>query len=66
MKSNKMYEYRGPVYEYERCIENYWEATTWAISEKRARNNLAHRYKRDILRGKQTKIELPGEFRLVE
>ena len=66
MKANKMYEYRGPVYEYERCIENYWEATTWAISERRARSNLAHRYKRDILRGKQTKIELPGELKQVQ
>lgn len=64
-KTQKTYEYCGPVYEYDRCIENCWKATTYAVSEKKALNNLAHRYKVDNLRGKAAKIKLPGEIKQV-
>lgn len=40
------YSYKGPVMEFEQCVSNNWEGTTYASSEKKARSNLAYQYKR--------------------
>lgn len=29
------YSYKGPVMEFEQCVSNNWEGTTYATSEKR-------------------------------
>ena len=38
------YSYKGPVMEFEQCVSNNWEGTTYATSEKKARSNLAYQY----------------------
>lgn len=65
MKTNKQYEYVGPVMEFDICIDRNWKATTWAPSEKKALNNLAYRYKQNTNRAAHAKITLPGKISLV-
>lgn len=56
------YLYDGPVMEFETCIQHRWQATTYAVSEKKARSNLAFQYKRNTNRTANTKINLPGKI----
>ena len=60
------YRYCGPVKEFDNIINNKWEATTHAFSEKKARNNLIYRYKREHGKSADSKITLPGEVIVVE
>lgn len=66
MKKNKTYEYSGPVLRFETCVDQNWKAVTWAPSEKKARNNLIFRYKRDHDMAANVKISLPGKLTLKE
>lgn len=59
------YTYKGPVLEFGKCISNKWEGTTWAATERRARNNLAYRFKQQNNRMPSAKITLPGEMLIV-
>ena len=56
------YIYKGPVLEFGRCIENNWYGKTKAVSEAKARTNLAYQYKRDTGKLPRTKIVLPGKL----
>lgn len=56
------YTYDGPVMEFERCIANRWISSTYAVSEKKARSNLAYQFKRENNRLPNTKISLPGKL----
>lgn len=59
------YSYDGPVMEFERCIASRWKANTLAPSEKKARSNLAYRYKQENGRTANARITLPGKIILV-
>lgn len=61
-----LYMYEGPVKEFDTCIRNYWKATTYAVSEKKARTNLAYRYKKETNRTSNANITLPGKITLVQ
>lgn len=56
------YSYKGPVMEFERCVSNNWEGTTYATSEKKARSNLAYQYKRQYNKIATARITLPGKL----
>lgn len=56
------YVYKGPVMEFGRCIENNWYGKTKAVSEAKAKSNLAFRYKKATGRLPRTNIELPGKI----
>lgn len=57
-----LYSYTGPVLEFDRCIANNWSAATYAPSEKKARSNLAYRFKKEHGKTAATKITLPGKI----
>ena len=40
------YSYDGPVYQYGKCVDPRWKGQTMAISEKKARSNLAYQWKK--------------------
>ena len=40
-----LYSYSGAVYYFDTLIFRNWEGTTYAVSEKKARNNLAYQFK---------------------
>lgn len=56
------YSYDGPVMEFNRCIANRWKGSTYAVSEKQARNNLAYQFKMETGRVARTVITLPGKI----
>lgn len=56
------YMYDGPVMEFDICVANRWQGSTYAVSEKKARNNLAYQYKKKNNRTPGTKITLPGKI----
>lgn len=60
------YSYDGPVMEFGRCVANRWQATTRAVSERKARSNLVHQFKKDNGRTANAKITLPGKIMSVQ
>lgn len=42
------YAYNGPVMEFGKCIANNWAGSTYAASEKKAKNNLAYQLRKII------------------
>lgn len=60
------YIYNGPVMEFEKCIANHWEASTYAVSEKKARSNLIFRFKQETNKMPYAKIVLPGKITMVD
>ena len=56
------YNYDGPVMEFDRCIERKWRASTYAVSEKKARSNLTYQYKRLHKKTPNSMITLPGKI----
>lgn len=60
------YVYDGPVMEFERCISNGWKGITYAVSEKKARSNLAYQFKKSNNRVANSKITLPGKVEKIE
>lgn len=59
------YRYEGPVMEFEKPIADKWTASTYAPSERKARSNLAYRFKKANNRVPNAKITLPGKIILV-
>ena len=62
----RLYSYEGPVMQFDKCIQGWWSAKTWAISKKKARANLLYRYKNDHGYSKTAAIELPGYIKEVK
>lgn len=56
------YQYDGPVMEFDTCVSHRWKASTYAVSEKKARSNLAFQFKKKNNRVPNTKITLPGKL----
>lgn len=59
-----LYSYDGPVLEFEKIVDDHWHGQTYAVSEKKARTNLAYQFKRDTGRVPRTKITLPGKIKI--
>ena len=57
-----LYSYNGPVLEFDKIVANRWQAQTYAVSESKARSNLAFQFKRDTGRVPRTKITLLGKI----
>lgn len=60
------YSYDGPVEEFGKCITNRWQGVTYAISERKARSNLAYQYKRQFKKVTNTKVNLPGKLTITQ
>lgn len=58
----KLYSYNGPVFEFEKLIADRWNGETYAVSESKARSNLAFQFKKETGRVPRTKITLPGKI----
>ena len=59
------YSYSGPVMEFDRCVSDNWKGTTYAVSEKKAKSNLAYQFKKQNNRVAATRISLPGKLKQV-
>lgn len=60
-----LYTYKGAVKEFGKMIEPRWEGYTYAVSEAKARCNLAFQYKKQTNRMVNAKIGLPGKIECV-
>lgn len=60
-----LYTYDGPVEAFGKCITHRWRASTYAVSESRARSNLMYQYKKQNNRMPNCKISLPGKIIMV-
>ena len=57
-----LYTYDGPVLEFDRIVANRWNGQTYAVSEAKARSNLAYQFKKEYGRVPRSKITLPGKI----
>lgn len=57
-----LYSYDGPVLAFDKVVAHRWQAQTYAISEAKARTNLAFQFTKLIGRVPRTKIALPGKI----
>ena len=57
-----LYIYEGPVSSFGILISEKWYGATRAISEKKARSNLAYQYKKKHNYTADAKIELTGKI----
>lgn len=65
MKANKRWKFKGDVYVDGFLIERNYQDETWAPTEKKARNNLTFRNKRDRNLPFPSKLKLDGVFEMV-
>jgi hypothetical protein len=61
-----LYSYDGPVTVFGTCVANRWQGSTYAVSEKKARSNLAYQFKKSSNRVPGASVCLPGKIILVE
>ena len=55
------YSYAGPVMSFDDVIHSHWTGSTYAVSEQKARNNLAYRYRKEHGMSVETRVTLPGK-----
>lgn len=56
------YEYDGPVMIFDTCVASRWKGSTYAVSERKARSNLAYQFKKMHNRVPGARITLPGKI----
>lgn len=59
---SRKYTYKGAVYVFNNIVANYWEASTWAISEAKAVANLKYRFRKDTGMVNSVPITLTGKI----
>ena len=59
------YAYDGPVLEFGRCICDKWITETIAVSEAKAKSNLAYQFKKKYGKAATSKISLPGKITII-
>ena len=59
-----LYSYDGPVLAFEKIVTNHWQGQTYAVSEAKARSNLAYQFKIENGKVPRTKITLPGQIKV--
>lgn len=60
------YLYDGPVMSFNTCVASRWKAYTYAVSENKARSNLAYQFKKETGKIPSTKISLPGKLDVIQ
>jgi len=58
----KKYFYEGPVLVFGKVVEDRWWAETSAVSEAKARCNLAYQWKKRHGKTAEAKVTLPGKL----
>lgn len=61
-----LYVYSGPVELFGKVIDHYWKAETRASTSRKAKSNLAHRYKKEHGYAERTVITFPGNLYISE
>lgn len=56
------YIYDGPVRIFDKPVNPHWYGETMAVSEEKARTNLAYQYKKGRGLAANSKVTLPGQI----
>lgn len=56
--------YDGPVLIFDKCVADKWHASTFAVSEKKAKSNLKYRFKKEHGYVTGTRVDIPGKLSL--
>lgn len=65
MQLQHRYSYDGPVMEFDKVIAYRWSSSTIASSEEKARCNLKYQFKKQFGKTIASKIDLPGDIKLL-
>ena len=57
-----LYLYDGPVTAFGKTVANRWKGSTYAVSDKKAKSNLAYKYKKQNNLVPASRIKLPGKI----
>ena len=60
------YSYDGPVRVMDKCVTDRWKGETMAVSENKARSNLAYQYKKSHNLISSAKVTLPGQITMID
>lgn len=60
------YRYEGPVKKFDSYISDRWTGSTFAVSEKKARSNLAYQFKKSMGYSQASRVTLPGKITIVK
>ena len=58
----KYFKYCGPVTSFGIPIALKWKCSTWAVSKKKARSNMAYQFNIDYKRSITNRVGLPGKI----
>ena len=63
----ELYQYKGPVMSFDRCVCMSWEGQTYASSAKEAKRNLIYQYKKEhgLVANSNIKLSNTGTFNKV-
>ena len=60
------YVYKGPVMLFDKVVADNWSASTNAVSDGKARSNLAYKFKKQFNMVPSMRIILPGELKRLD
>lgn len=66
MQGYSKYLYDGPVLIFDKIATNHWRSETMAISENKARSNLAYTFKKQNGLVPKTRVSLPGTLKKID
>ena len=58
------YTYSGQVTSFDKILAENWKATTYAVSEAKAKSNFKYQFKNKFNMLPGTKVDLPGKIEL--
>ncbi len=59
------YSYDGPVILFDKLVADHWKGETMALTESKARSNLAYQAKKQLNIIAGTRVKLPGEIKMI-
>ena len=65
MSEYHIYQYDGPVMKFGKCINKRFKGETMALTESKAKTNLAYQFKKKYNMAPEEKITLPGKITLI-
>lgn len=58
----KQFLYEGPIMVFNTCAASNWRGVTYAVSEDKARSNLAYQAKKLLGKAPYAQVTLPGKL----
>lgn len=66
MGAKSRYNYCGAVVSFGNILSHKWKGSTLAVSEKKARSNLSHQFKKQMGLVSAVQVSLPGPIQQIQ